>query len=294
MHEPVMVDEILKAFTEVPRPVKKYFDGTFGRGGHCRKLLEVFPDLRIVAVDCDGDAIHYGQQILAEQVERGQVKFIRSFFSDFKEFGEKDFDIMLLDLGVSSPQLDEAQRGFSVYHDGPLDMRMDDRLELTAADIINSWDEKEMAQLFIDLGEVRHPYRVANFIARERENESIRTTKNLAQIIEKAEGWRKRGVHPATKYFMALRIKVNAELTRLEESLSELVDGLALGGRLSVITFHSLEDRIVKQVFRRLSQTKGILVNKKVIRPTESEIEKNPRARSAKLRIFQRGSDNES
>jgi 16S rRNA (cytosine1402-N4)-methyltransferase len=200
---------------------------------------------------------------------------------------------MLLDLGVSSPQLDVAERGFSFYHDGPLDMRMDQRREQSAADVVNNIDEDDLTELFKTLGEIPRPYKVVRAIVHDRKTEPFTTTRQLASMIERVEGWSRKGHHPATRYFMALRLYVNRELELLEQALPDLIAGLNDQGRLAVITFHSLEDRIVKNFFKTHAEL-GKPVNKKVIIAKWPERKSNPRARSAKLRVFQRELSHES
>ena len=293
-HVPVFLQEILDAFGENREDAAAYLDGTFGRGGHARAVLNKFPSVQLWAFDQDDAAIEHGKINFAKELESGRAHFIHANYADFAEaskrtngFPEK-FDLMLLDLGVSSPQLDEAHRGFSFYHDGPLDMRMDRRSETTAAEIVNTWDEQDIARVFIELGEVQRPFRVVRAIVHDRKEKPFETTRQLASLIERVDGWQKKGMHPATRYFMGLRLAVNDELGQLERALPVLIDALADKGRLSVITFHSLEDRIVKNVFKA-HLDKGWLVNKKVIKPTDEETKINPRARSAKLRTFEKG-----
>jgi 16S rRNA (cytosine1402-N4)-methyltransferase len=202
------------------------------------------------------------------------------------------FDVILADLGVSSPQLDQAARGFSFYQEGPLDMRMDQSQGATAADIVNSWPEVELLDLFTRYGEVRSPRRVVRALVNDRKQTPFTTTSQLSGLIERVEGWRKKGQHPATRYFLALRMAVNNELSGLETSVPDLMRALSEKGRLIVITFHSLEDRIIKYAFRE-APALGFPLFKKVVVPSEEEILQNPRARSAKLRVFQRGSNDE-
>lgn len=288
-HLPVLLDEIAQSFQEVSGGVKRYFDGTFGRGGHAKAFFSQFADLEAVVMDQDQQAIQYGK----EEFASFKIDFIHSGFENFKEQlaplkkSEDYFDIMLLDLGVSSPQLDQADRGFSFSKDGPLDMRMNQNQNVSAADVLNESDEDELIKIFQDLGEVRRPFRVVKAVVHDRKEKPFLSTREFAGLIERVDGWSKRGVHPATKYFMALRLKVNRELEQVENALPDLMKGLRPDGRLAVITFHSLEDRIVKNIFKN-SPALGKPVNKKVIQPKWEEKKKNPRARSAKLRIFQR------
>jgi len=293
-HIPVFLEAVMNVFQAADGPIHTAFDGTFGRGGHTRAILNKWPDCRVVAFDWDEEAIQYGEENFANEIASGRLRLIRASYDEFKEIRSKDpsfppeFNLMLLDLGVSSPQLDRAERGFSFYHEGPLDMRMDHRKPLTAADIVNTWSEQDLARLFIEYGEVQRPYRVVRAIVHDRKHRKpFETTKELASMIERVDGWRKKGAHPATRYFLALRLKVNEELLTLSRALPDLIEGLADGGVLAVITFHSLEDRIVKNIFKDHLHV-GELVNKKVIKPDEEEVRRNPRSRSAKLRAFKK------
>lgn len=285
MHVPVLLNEVVEHARELdPLTI---LDGTFGRGGHTRALLTACPRATVTALDQDAAAIAHAQTEFAEEIRAGRL-IPRHF--NFHDVGQLPggYDVVLLDLGVSSPQLDEAERGFSFYHDGPLDMRMNQSLETTAADIVNTWPEVELNALFMKYGEVRRPQRVVRAIVNDRVNEPYARTRQLASLIERVEGWRKKGHHPATSYFLALRMAVNAELSGLEACLGDLMRSLSPRGRLIVITFHSLEDRIIKYAFREATAL-GHPLYKKVIVPSDEELKDNPRARSAKLRIFQRG-----
>lgn len=295
-HAPVFLKAVMDVF-RAGGPVSAAFDGTFGRGGHASAVMNEWPEAKMVAFDWDEDAIKYGRENFAAQIASGQLTLVRANFQDFAEARRlpeviavaTKFDRMLLDLGVSSPQLDQAHRGFSFYQDGPLDMRMDQRLTTTAAHLVNEMDEQDLARLFIEYGEVQKPFRVVRAIVNDRKAvKPYETTKELASLIERVDGWQKKGSHPATRYFMALRLKVNEELEGLSRALPAMIDALADGGILAVITFHSLEDRIVKHLFKA-HLDKGRLINKKVIKPDDEEIRQNPRARSAKLRAFEKG-----
>jgi 16S rRNA (cytosine1402-N4)-methyltransferase len=294
-HVPVFLQAVMQAFRGHKGEIVNAFDGTFGRGGHATAVLNEWPEVKMIAFDWDEEAIRFGQERLKEFTDSGRLRLVRANYTEFKDQQSRDksfpqkFDLMLLDLGVSSPQLDQAERGFSFYHDGPLDMRMDNRQDLTAAELVNSLEEQDLARLFIEYGEVQKPFRVVRAIVNDRkEKKPFETTKELANLIERVDGWHKKGSHPATRYFMALRLKVNEELDGLEQALPNLIAGLADGGILVVITFHSLEDRIVKHVFKDHLDV-GRLINKKVIIPSDEEIRLNPRARSAKLRAFEKG-----
>ncbi len=291
-HYPVMLNEVMEMFAQanVQEP-KNYLDGTFGRGGHAEQVTKQFPNLDIYALDKDKEAVDYANKNW-EQKSKSKKFFIeQASFASLDSIIEKrnwpqKYDMILLDLGVSSPQLDQGSRGFSFYHHGPLDMRMDQRSPLTAEEIINYWSEEELVDIFKDYGEVFKPYNVVKTIMRERKKSPISSTQDLSALIERSVGWRKKGKHPATQYFMALRLVVNRELEDLKEGLQTLMKRLVPGGRLVVITFHSLEDRIVKQVFK--ASEYGKPVNKKVIKPTRQEEVENKRSRSAKLRAFER------
>ncbi|MCB0408049.1 MAG: 16S rRNA (cytosine(1402)-N(4))-methyltransferase RsmH [Bdellovibrionales bacterium] len=295
-HIPVLLEPVLNMAKTSPHTPKLYLDGTFGRGGHARALMNEFSELKVIAFDQDPEAIEYAKTHFKEELSSGRLQILKANFHDVTEVCKKlrltqpfnKFDFMLIDLGVSSPQLDDPRRGFSFYHDGPLDMRMDLENSLTAAEIINTWSEDELRDLFYHYGEVRKPGRVVHEILNQRQKIPFQTTRQLSSLIEKSEGWRKKGQHPATQFFLALRMAVNAELEPLAKAIEDLVLELAVGGRLVVLTFHSLEDRIVKQQMKSMKEL-GSVVNKKVVQATWDEKKVNSRARSAKLRTFQRG-----
>lgn len=284
-HIPVLLNEILEATSELS--IERIFDGTFGRGGHSKALLQAHPKSQLVAFDRDPEAISYGQTKFIDSFPDQKIQIIHQ---DYRNFSYQDwgfFDFMLLDLGVSSPQLDLAHRGFSFYHEGPLDMRMDSSQSLQAADLLNQSTEEELVFIFKEWGEIYKPYRVVRAIMHDRQKTPWSSTRQLASMIERVEGWRVKGHHPATQYFMALRMAVNTEVEGVQRGVRECIAGLKDGGRLAVISFHSIEDRIVKNILK--SDTSGFCFNKKVIQATEEEVTINPRARSAKLRIFQKG-----
>ncbi len=291
-HYPVMLNEVMEMFAQanVEKP-KTYLDGTFGRGGHAEEVIKKFPELDVYALDKDKEAVEFANKNWEQKASSKKFFIEQASFASLDSVIEKrnwpqKYDMILLDLGVSSPQLDQGSRGFSFYHQGPLDMRMDQRQPLTAEEIINYWSEEELVDIFKDYGEVFKPYKVVKNIMQERKKGSISSTQELSSLIERSIGWRKKGKHPATQYFMALRLVVNRELEDLKEGLQTLMKHLVPGGRLVVITFHSLEDRIVKQVFRNSEYGKP--VNKKVVKPTRDEEKENKRSRSAKLRAFER------
>lgn len=285
-HKPVLVNEVLRHCRENDVWT---LDATFGRGGHSRALKKNRPHLKIIALDQDREAVDWGKKHSDFFIHHLNFHYFHQEREDFflKYSISDGFDMILLDLGPSSPQLDEAKRGFSFYKEGPLDMRMNQDLQQTAGDIIHQAEEEELIQIFRELGEIRNPKPVVRSILRERKKQKITSTVQLARLIEKSAGWRKK--HPATPYFLALRLKVNNELEGLKESLPFLIQSLRNRGRIFVISFHSLEARIVKQIFKQSCLNKeGFLVNKRVIRPSREEVLSNPRSRSAQLRIFER------
>ncbi len=264
------------------RPGGHYLDVTVGGGGHSRLILEAAADVRVTAVDQDEDALAAAQKNLAEYGDR--IQFIYSNFADY-EFPPNTFDGILADLGVSSYHLDQAERGFSFRQAANLDMRMDRGRSLTAADVINNWDEAELADIFFKYGEERLSRRIARRIIERR---PLHTTTELADAITSSvpPKYRYGRIHPATRVFQALRIVVNDELKSLETFLNKAPNALVPGGRIAIISFHSLEDRPVKHGLRNSPLLK--VLTKKPIIAQEEEIGKNPRSRSAKLRIAQK------
>jgi len=279
-HVPVLGREVIDGLAV--RPGGHYLDVTVGGGGHSRLILEAAADVRLTAVDQDEDALAAAQKYLAEYGER--VKFIHSNFADY-EFTLNTFDGILADLGVSSYHLDQAERGFSFRQAANLDMRMDRGRSLTAADVINNWDEAELADIFFKYGEERLSRRIARRIVERR---PLHTTIELADAIASSvpPKYRYGRIHPATRVFQALRIVVNDELKSLETFLDKAPNALVPGGRIAIISFHSLEDRPVKHGLRNLPLLK--VLTKKPIIALEEEISNNPRSRSAKLRIAER------
>lgn len=290
VHIPVLLSEVLESFSSLKeRKDLKYYDGTFGRGGHFREVVKMYKPVRSDITDQDERAIQTAETEWKNEI-REQKVFVHHM--NFEEFAQQQkssqkFDMILLDLGVSSPQLDQADRGFSFNKDGPLDMRMNQKSKLTAADILNEFSGEELIEIFRTYGEIFHSSRVVRAIVNDRESKPFTTTLQLAQLIERVDGWHKKGFHPATQYFMALRLVVNRELQVIENAIPRLIEKLQDGGRISVVTFHSLEDRLIKNLFK--DSDRGFLINKKVIVPSEEECKLNARARSAKLRIFQKG-----
>lgn len=281
-HVPVLAEEVIAAFDSLKsKNDLSYFDGTFGRGGHYKLLKDNYNITKAVATDQDLQAIAFAKENFPE------VIIHHTNFNTFAETNTEKFDMMLADLGVSSPQLDQAERGFSFNKDGPLDMRMNQNQNMTAARIVNEFTEDDLFKLFREFGEIQNPARVIRAIVEDRKTTPFTTTMQLSGLIERVDGWHKKGFNPATQYFMALRLVVNQELHVVEEGIKQLMLQLTDGGRLAVITFHSLEDRIIKNLFK--DSDLGFSVNKKVIVPSEEECKTNPRARSAKLRIFQKG-----
>ena len=291
------------------KPDGTYVDGTLGGAGHasevCKRLSATG---RFIGIDQDDAAIAAAGERLREFGER--VTIIRSNYcnmvSRLQERGILGVDGILLDLGVSSYQLDTAERGFTYREDAPLDMRMDQRAELSAYDVVNGYSEEQLVRILRDYGEERFARNIARNICTARQEEPIRTTGELTEIIKRSipAKIRATGGHPAKRTFQAIRIEVNQELTVLEESLDGMIDLLNDGGRLCVITFHSLEDRIVKNIFRKNEhpctcppdfpvcvcgkKSKGTVITRKPILPGEEEMTVNPRSKSAKLRGFER------
>ncbi|QZZ19008.1 16S rRNA (cytosine(1402)-N(4))-methyltransferase RsmH [Leptothermofonsia sichuanensis E412] len=279
-HIPVLGTEVVAGLAVCPEG--HYLDATVGGGGHSRLILEVAPDVRVTALDQDVQAIAAAQHTLAPYGDR--VQFWHTNFANYDP-GQQQFNGILADLGVSSAQFDIPDRGFSFRLEAPLDMRMDQSQELTAADIINHWDETKLANIFYTYGEERLSRRIARRIVERR---PFQITTELAEAIAHCvpRAYRYGRIHPATRVFQALRIAVNRELEVLERFLDQAPQWLKPGGRLAIISFHSLEDRIVKHCFRE-SEWLTVLTKKPIL-PTESEVEQNPRARSAKLRIAER------
>jgi 16S rRNA (cytosine1402-N4)-methyltransferase len=293
LHQPVLLKEVLAGLE--PRAGGRYCDATLGLAGHAEALLEASgPDSRLWAFDRDADALALARQQLARfgaRVELFHAPFSRCRVL-LEQAGALPIDGCLVDLGVSSPQLDRAERGFSFRRSGPLDMRMDQSRGETAAAYLARVDEQELEGVLRDLGEERHARRIARFIVEDRDKEPITTTAALAALVARAIPRREHHKDPATRTFQALRIAINGELAELERLLEDLPGCLAPGGRLAIISFHSLEDRMVKWRFRALAEPRGErhfrIVTKKPITADDSELAQNPRARSAKLRVLER------
>jgi 16S rRNA (cytosine1402-N4)-methyltransferase len=303
-HVPVLLHEVLTGLNV--RPDGVYVDGTFGRGGHSRALLErLGPAGRLLVIDRDPLALATAYELATGDP---RITVIRGSFGDIEQIAVAQevlgkVDGILLDLGVSSPQLDDAERGFSFLRDGPLDMRMDPESGISAADWINSADESEISQVIARFGEERAARRIARAICAARKKEEIRRTGELADIVEAVIPRRGKGKHPATRTFQAVRIFINNELGELQTFLDSLLTTLSAGGRLCVISFHSLEDRMVKRFLRDHSRVDPALdrlpvvpesarpsmrLIGKAVRASSAEIELNPRSRSAVLRVGER------
>lgn len=302
-HQPVLLEEAVEALSVKPDGI--YLDGTFGRGGHSRAILARLTEQgRLFSLDRDPAAVAAGKE-LAEQdarffMEQGNFAELERFVL---EWGiEEGLDGILLDLGVSSPQLDDPDRGFSFMEEGPLDMRMNPTQGVSAAEWLAEAPEREMARVFWEYGEERFARRIARSIAMTRQHQRLDTTAQLAQLIEGTVGRREKNKHPATRCFQAIRIYINNELASLEKGLAAAIRWLRPGGRLVTISFHSLEDRLVKRTIREAARPGVVRRNipqhpalepslkavGKAIRPSERELSVNPRARSAVMRIAEK------
>ena len=308
-HRPVLLDECIENLKI--RPDGVYLDGTLGRAGHSREIAKRLMTGRLICVDRDDAALEAAKDRLADWMDR--VTLVHSNFDQVgdivADLGLPGVDGMLFDLGVSSPQLDDGARGFSYMADAPLDMRMDRSEGLTAADVVNTWPQEELKRILFQYGEERYAPLIAAAIVRRRQERPIGTTLELVDVIKSAMPGKalKEKQHPAKRSFQAIRIAVNDELASVERMLKGAVPKLNRGGRLAVITFHSLEDRIVKSGLAEFAKgctcppdfpvcvcgkTPDVkLINKKPILPTEREVEENPRARSAKLRVAEKLKD---
>jgi 16S rRNA (cytosine1402-N4)-methyltransferase len=305
IHKPVMAAEVLAALN--PKPGGQYADGTLGGAGHAAQMLAASsPTGRLYGCDRDGAAVEIARARLTPAFA-GRFEIRRGNFTELADWVPlQSCDGVLLDLGVSSPQLDQAARGFSFQQDGPLDMRMDDRQALTAAELVNSEDAESLAKIFWEYGDERDSRRLAKAIVHDRTQRPFTTTRQLAELMERINPRSGKKAHPATKVFQALRIAVNDEIGSLKRGLGKAVSLLRPGGRLAVITFHSLEDRIVKEFGRERSRDYSFpgevdvpelrtaavpelkWVSRKAIVPGETELRENPRARSAQLRVLEK------
>ncbi|OGO28666.1 MAG: 16S rRNA (cytosine(1402)-N(4))-methyltransferase [Chloroflexi bacterium RBG_16_52_11] len=302
MHQPVLYKEIIHALQ--PHRGGYYIDGTLGGGGHARGILQASqPDGQVLGLDVDPQAISLAEGLLEPFGNRAIL--IQASYTTLREqlfhLGWEAVDGVVLDLGVSSIQMDTGERGFSFQYDAPLDMRFDPGLPVTAADLVNSLPEDDLADIIYRYGEEHQSRRVARAIVQAR---PLYTTQQLARLVAGVSSGRRPGIHPATRTFQALRIAVNHELEALEDVLPQAVSALAPKGRLAVIAFHSLEDRIVKQYFRRDSRDclcpphqpictcghKAVLseITRHPLRPSPAEVAENPRSRSARLRVAEK------
>ncbi|SIT00110.1 16S rRNA (cytosine(1402)-N(4))-methyltransferase RsmH [Alicyclobacillus vulcanalis] len=311
-HESVLLEEAVEAL--LPRPGGVYVDATLGGGGHTERILErSAPDGAVIAFDQDATAIAHAGPLKRRYGSR--LTLVHANFAEMEErlhsLGAGPVDGVLFDLGVSSPQFDVPERGFSYWHEGPLDMRMDQDRPTTAREVVNTWDEDALRRILWEYGEERFAAAIARAIVRARSHKPIETTTELAEIVKEAipAPARRSGPHPARRTFQALRIAVNDELGALERGLEAAFRVLKPGGRLSVITFHSLEDRVVKRRFQDWAQgctcppefpvcqcgrtPQGRMVPRKPVTPSDEELKRNPRARSAKLRAFEKLDDGE-
>jgi len=306
-HKPVLLEEILEGLAI--RQGGVYLDATLGLGGHTLEILKRYENTRVIGMDRDEAALKAAAELLAEFGDR-----VRFFQADFRHLDEvldeadgEAPDGILMDLGVSSMQLEDADRGFSLSKDGPLDMRMDRHTRLTASQIVNTWSKEDLARLFFQYGEEKQSRAIAAAIVKEREKAPLNSTLGLAELIRSVPGMgRVRNIHPATRTFQALRIQVNGELDAVQEAVPVAVRRLRPGGRLAVVSFHSLEDRIVKRSFKEMEDpcrcpkeypqcrcgrtSSGRVITRRPVTPSEAEIRANPRSRSAKLRIFEKTS----
>lgn len=307
VHKSVLLNETIDGLNIQPDGI--YVDGTLGGGGHAYEVCRRLGDKgSIVGIDQDAAAIEAAGNRLKDFGEK--VTIVRSNYCDMKsklhELGIDKVDGIVLDLGVSSYQLDTAERGFSYREDAPLDMRMDTRQKMTARDIVNDYEEMELYRVIRDYGEDKFAKNIAKHIVAARKEKTIETTGELTEIIRASipMKYQKKSGHPAKRTFQAIRIELNRELEVLKDSLDDMIDLLNPGGRLCIITFHSLEDRIVKSAFRKNENpctcpsdfpvcvcgkvSKGSILTRKPILPSKEEMEENSRAKSAKLRIFER------
>ena len=304
-HVTVMLHETIDMLDVKPDGI--YVDATLGGAGHSEYLLSKLSEKgHLYAFDQDQNAIDNAQKRLAPYIEKGMVTFIKDNFRHLKDrlhdLGVTEIDGICYDLGVSSPQLDQRERGFSYKKDAPLDMRMNQEASLTAYEVVNRYDYHDLVRIFFKYGEDKFSKQIARKIEQAREQKPIETTTELAELIKSAKPVKelKKKGHPAKQIFQAIRIEVNDELGAADESIQQAIDLLAIGGRISVITFHSLEDRLTKQLFKEASTVevpKGLpfipddlkpkmeLVSRKPILPSKEELEANNRSHSAKLRV---------
>lgn len=293
LHYSVLLEEAITALNVTPN--KWYIDATFGRGGHTQKILELGG--KVLAFDVDAEAITFGQSTFASEIAAGNLILIRANFDQLSQEVKKiqsshpEIEVMgvLADFGVSSPQIDQPERGFSFQFDTELDMRMDDRLGVKAKDLLAILSEKQLTEIFTEFGGEHEAYKIAKAVVAQRQKSPITTTRELTDLIQKTKKEKRGHLNPATKVFQALRIAVNSELDSIQTMLPQAWEVLAEQGFLVTISFHEGEDRIVKNVFKKWQAAgKGQQVNKDVIIPSEEEVLENSRSRSAKLRIFKK------
>jgi 16S rRNA (cytosine1402-N4)-methyltransferase len=304
-HIPVLLNQILQIFADTQLNI--FVDGTLGAGGHSAALLEAHSEIQtLIGIDQDPSALEIARNRLSPWKDK--TLLLHGNFAQMKSLlaakGIKKVDGILLDIGVSSMQFDQAEKGFSFTHDGPLDMRMDPKGPINAALIVNTWSEQDLGRIFRDFGEEKQWRAAARTIVAARSKQPILTTHELVAVLKPIFSWKKKGINPLTLIFQALRICVNREIEVLEAVLPQAIDLLNPGGRLAVISFHSLEDRVVKTLFRFSASdkedTSGIagmfidkepivkIITRKPLEATEEEVEQNPRSRSAKLRAIEK------
>ena len=286
-HIPVLVNEVLEVFEG--RQIDTFFDGTVGAGGHAKAILERHPEIsHYIGSDRDRSALLLAKKNLAKWEEK--LSFFHGSHGDvlsyLEEVGVGCVDGLLIDAGISSMQIDQKERGFSFQGEGPLDMRMDPTADLTAEKLVNRWKESDLEKILRDYGEEPRARAIARAIVAARKKKPIRTTKDLVEAISPVARRTKKHLHPATLTFQAIRIAVNDELAALEKGIEEGIKALCPGGRIAVISFHRLEERIAKQAFRKRKEV--VALTKKPIEPQEAEVEENPRCRSAKLRAAEK------
>ncbi|NLY44433.1 MAG: 16S rRNA (cytosine(1402)-N(4))-methyltransferase RsmH [Tissierella sp.] len=305
-HIPIMLDEVIDGLNIKEDGI--YLDGTLGGAGHSKEIVKRLGNGRLIGIDQDENALRKAKEVLSNYSDK--VIFVKNNYENIdsvlKELHIEKIDGILLDIGVSSHQFDEVSRGFSHNQDAPLDMRMDRSQGISAWDVVNKYSKERLEDIIFNYGEERWARRIAEFIIDERSNSPIDTTLDLVSVIKKAipKKVRMEGHHPAKKTFQAIRIEVNRELEVLENSIEKMIQLLNPGGRLAIITFHSLEDRIVKEMFKELykdcicppeipqciceKHREIEIITRKPITPTKEEIGLNPRSRSAKLRIAEK------
>lgn len=304
-HVSVLLKECIENLNIKPDGI--YVDGTMGGGGHSLEIAKALSTGRLICIDQDSNAHMAARERLHEHLDK--ITFVHDNFGNIASILDRleiaRIDGILLDIGVSSHQLDEAERGFSYQQDAPLDMRMDTTKDFSAYTVVNEYSEDELNRIIFAYGEEKWARRIAQFIVKERQQKPLETTGDLVEVIKKAipKGARREGPHPAKRTFQAIRIEVNGELEVLEQAIADVAQRLEKGGRLCIITFHSLEDRIVKEAFRRQEnpcvcppqfpvcvcgkKQCGKIITRKPILPSEAELAVNPRSRSAKLRVLE-------